>query len=70
MDEELQRVISASLSTAQTTSNLAYEPPIEERMRKEENAVGLRNIGNTCYFNSLLQIYFSLPSFVEKILAF
>lgn len=54
MDEDLQRVISESLSTDKTTSNLAYEPPIEERMRKEDHAVGLRNIGNTCYFNSLL----------------
>jgi ubiquitin carboxyl-terminal hydrolase 25/28 len=47
-----------------------YEPPIEERIRKDDQAVGLRNIGNTCYFNSLLQIYYSLPSFVEKILQF
>lgn len=30
----------------------------------------MRNIGNTCYFNSLLQIYYSLPNFVEKILHF
>lgn len=39
-------------------------------MRQEDQAVGLRNIGNTCYFNSLLQIYYSLPSFVEKIFKF
>ena len=24
-------------------------------------------MGNTCYFNSLLQIYYSLPNFVERI---
>ena len=51
-------------------TDFSYEPPIEERIRKPDQAVGLRNIGNTCYFNSLLQIYYSLPSFVEKILKF
>ena len=45
-----------------------YEPPLEERIRKPGCAVGLRNVGNTCYFNSLLQIYYSLPNFVERIL--
>lgn len=30
----------------------------------------MRNIGNTCYFNSLLQIYYTLPNFVKKILNF
>ena len=46
---------------------MSYEPPLEERIRKEGAGVGLRNIGNTCYFNSLLQIYYSIPSFVEKV---
>jgi len=27
--------------------------------------VGLENIGQTCYLNSLLQIYFSIPQFVQ-----
>jgi ubiquitin carboxyl-terminal hydrolase 25/28 len=31
---------------------------------------GLKNIGNTCYFNSLIQIYFNLPLFVEEIMRF
>ena len=47
-----------------------YEPMIEDSMRQEDLAVGMRNVGNTCYFNSLLQIYYSLPNFVQKILLF
>lgn len=49
---------------------MTYEPPIEDQLRQEGQAVGLRNIGNTCYFNSLLQIYYSLPNFVLKIFKF
>ena len=30
----------------------------------------MRNIGNTCYFNSLLQVYYTLPGFVKQILTF
>ena len=31
---------------------------------------GLANVGNTCYFNSLLQTYFTIPEFVEQIMIF
>ena len=37
-------------------------------MREENQPAGLRNIGNTCYFNSLLQVYYSIPEFVIQIL--
>jgi len=32
--------------------------------------VGLKNIGNTCYFNSILQVYFNLPEFVKTVFQF
>ena len=28
------------------------------------------NVGNTCYFNSLMQTYFSVPELVQKVFAF
>jgi len=31
---------------------------------------GLKNIGNTCYFNSLIQVLFFMPNFQEKVLNF
>ena len=37
-------------------------------MRHEKDPVGLKNVGNTCYFNCLIQAYFYLPSFTQKIL--
>ena len=46
--------------------DLSVEPlPPDQRMREENQPAGLRNIGNTCYFNSLLQVYFSMPEFVN-----
>lgn len=35
--------------------------PINERERKNE-PTGLKNIGNTCYFASLIQALYNLPN--------
>jgi ubiquitin carboxyl-terminal hydrolase 25/28 len=42
----------------------------DQRLREKNQPVGLRNIGNTCYFNSLIFIYYSMPEFVKQILNF
>ena len=52
-----------------------YDPSVEplppdQRLREKDTPAGLRNIGNTCYFNSLLQVYFTIPEFVTPILAY
>lgn len=70
-DPEMQRAINQSL-TQKGTHDRNYEPiaRADQRIREKNQPTGLRNIGNTCYFNSLLQVYYTLPSFVGKILAF
>ena len=57
-DDALQQVIAASMQTASydpySGKIQTYEPNVEDAMRQEDVAVGMRNVGNTCYFNSLL----------------
>jgi ubiquitin carboxyl-terminal hydrolase 25/28 len=67
-DEEIQmnRAIAESLKTNQQGS---YEPlQVDQRARISGECIGLKNIGNTCYFNSLMQTLFRIPSFVQIIL--
>lgn len=43
---------------------------IEQPRKTPDDPVGLRNIGNTCYLNSLLQVYYHLPEFRRAIMSF
>ncbi|WEW60584.1 ubiquitin-specific protease ubp2 [Emydomyces testavorans] len=46
------------------------EDPTPENFKLNEWPVGLRNIGNTCYLNSLLQFYFTVKPFRDMVLDF
>ena len=43
---------------------------LEQRQREVGTPVGLKNDNLICYFNSLIQTYFMLPQFVQRILRF
>lgn len=42
---------------------------IDTRFRSEADIpVGMKNVGNTCYFNSLIQTLFWMPNINQKVL--
>jgi len=43
---------------------------MESKQRPDGLPVGLKNIGNTCYFNSLMQTLFRVVPFVKKVMQF
>ncbi|CAD8127523.1 unnamed protein product [Paramecium sonneborni] len=42
----------------------------DQRLRQKGIPVGLKNLANVCYLNSLIQTYFHNPIFVQEILSF
>lgn len=67
-DLALNMAIQDSLKANQPGTG-SYEPlEIDQRVRKNGEFVGLKNIGNTCYFNSLLQTFFRIKVMVQKVL--
>ena len=57
---EWQRALEASRSTEPLT--------VDQRDRQEGVPVGLKNVGNSCYSNALVQSVFFLPNMTKKIL--
>lgn len=51
-------------------ASIADENPSERVRETPATPVGLRNIGNTCYLNSLLQVYFHIPQFRKIVLEY
>lgn len=68
-DDELQQALAISAAAA-----AAPAPPKETQhspLKRADNIpVGLRNVGNTCYFNSMLQSYFNIPQLRRLALQF
>jgi len=80
-DDELQKAIEASLGPQEDMQKVLMMSALDEihrmevreqdpsqRQRAEGMCVGLRNIGNSCYVNSLMQTYFLLPPLRDAIL--
>lgn len=70
-DLEMNQAIMLSLKENLQTGPSTYEPlDPEHRQRTDGVPVGLMNVGNTCYFNSLMQTYFMIPQLVREVLNF
>lgn len=70
-DPNMQIAIAESMRTGNTINNTSFEPlDLKDQLREAGVPVGLKNIGNTCYFNSLLQTYFQIPPLVELVLSY
>jgi ubiquitin carboxyl-terminal hydrolase 25/28 len=63
---EALAIISKQTDNATLRSMAGISP--EQDYNVSEWPVGLQNIGNTCYLNSLLQFYFSIRPFREMVL--
>ncbi len=46
------------------------KPAMTSLLREENKPAGLRNVGNTCWFNSIIQSFFHLPYFRRLIFSF
>jgi len=71
-DVAITAALLASVETERNNMNAGTYEPLNAEQRKRETGqpCGLKNIGNTCYFNSILQVYYNIPEFVNLIFEF
>eukprot|EP01122_Echinamoeba_exundans_P013317 TRINITY_DN5797_c0_g1_i1.p1 TRINITY_DN5797_c0_g1~~TRINITY_DN5797_c0_g1_i1.p1 ORF type:complete len:1044 (-),score=252.43 TRINITY_DN5797_c0_g1_i1:14-3145(-) len=68
-DANLQAAMLASIQgTDASTMGMVSNDPVA-RQRDPKLPVGLKNVGNTCYLNSLLQTYFMMPQLRKRVLS-
>lgn len=68
-DQEVSRALEASLKDSQPQATIDLLNP-RERKRQPGVPVGLKNIGNSCWFNVIIQPLFHIPAFRDMILNF
>ena len=67
--DDLQATLLASIQTAQgRTPVISSDPTTLERVG--QTPVGLKNVGNTCYLNSLIQTYFMMPIIRKAVISY
>ncbi|KAJ4459325.1 hypothetical protein PAPYR_4615 [Paratrimastix pyriformis] len=65
---EMNRAILESIKDASPGAVQQVLVPLVQTKREPGMPTGLCNVGNTCYFNSLLQTYFMMPAFRRAVL--
>lgn len=72
-DKDTQRAIRESLMTSDPHQGYSTSEPFDPSRRKRSSPftpVGLRNVANICYINSLLQVYFTFPAIRRTVFTF
>jgi ubiquitin C-terminal hydrolase len=59
-----------SNETAYDAKTKYFLNDLNNLFRENDKPVGLKNVGNTCWFNSIVQAFFHLPYFRNLILSF
>ncbi|CAL4115811.1 unnamed protein product [Meganyctiphanes norvegica] len=68
-EQEVSRALEASLKESQPQATIETLNP-RERMREHGSHIGMKNIGNSCWFNVVIQPLFHIPQFRDLILKF
>jgi hypothetical protein len=74
-EQELSRALEASIAETHvddTGTRRIFIDPLNphEKVRKNDDPVGLKNIGNTCWFSAVMQSLFNIPIFRDLIISY